>query len=85
MSNNKAVKYYVCVVDISDGSEYQPHILKAFDAYTEAQDFVKKDLEYYVADSEGMEMEANYDGMRAWSDRGYGCQYSIEKFAIELS
>lgn len=81
--SNKIIRYGVCVVDISDGSDYQPHILKTFASYVEAQDFVKKDLDYYVQDYQDMDIEVNYDGMRAWTDRGYGCQYNIEKIEIE--
>ena len=81
--SNKIIRYCACVVDIGESSDFKPVILDTFPSYTEAQDFIKTDLKRYMEEGKEMGLEADYDGMRAWGENGYGCQYPIEKIEIE--
>lgn len=81
---NKVIRYCACVVDIGEASDFKPAILDTFATYDEAKAFIKKDMENYMNDADGMDLEADYDEFHIWGENGYGCQYSIQKIEIEL-
>ena len=70
-------------VDIGDSSDFQPVVLKAFATKKGADDFVKKDMDRYMEECANVEdMDADYVERRAFTDEGYGCQWSVQEVAL---
>lgn len=79
--NGKTAWLAMCV-DIGDSSDFRPVVLKAFATKKGADDFVKKDMDRYMEDSKGAGLDADYAERRAFTDEGYGCQWSVQEVAL---
>ncbi len=69
-------------VDIGDSSDLRPVALKAFATEKGARDFVKKDMDRYMKEGRKWGMDADYSERRAFTDEGYGCQWSVQEVRL---
>ena len=75
--------HIVTAVDTSDSADGKARVLKLCKTREEAVAYVKQDMEAFVADANGMNLNVDYDAMSAQtSDGNYGCEWNIEEVEI---
>lgn len=73
-------KFIITAVDTSDTADGKARVLKAVNTKQEALDFVKGDMEAFVADADGMELKVDCQKMSiATEDGNFGCEWNIEE------
>lgn len=76
-------KFIITAVDTSDTADGKARVLKAVNTKQEALDFVKGDMEAFVADADGMELKVDYNKMSiATEDGNFGCEWNFEEVEI---
>lgn len=81
----KAKKWIVTAVDTGDTADGKPHVLKVCNTKEAAKEYVRTDMDDFVARESDMDLAADYDGMSIYNvDYSFGCEWNIEVVEIEV-
>lgn len=76
-------RYIVTAVDISETSDHKARVLLVALSEAYAKKYVKDDMKAFIDDSNGMELDVDFDKMSISStDGNYGCEWNIEKVDV---
>lgn len=79
----KEYRWVVTAVDSGDSCDGKARVLKCFRTKKAAENYVEKDMEGFVADSDCMGLEVDYGRMSAHTkDYHYGCEWSVERVQV---
>jgi len=76
--------WIVTAVDIGDSCDGKARVIGAYNDEQKARDFITADMEGYVNDAEGMNLEVDYGKMTAHTHSyEYGCDWNIEEVEVK--
>lgn len=75
--------WIITAVDTSDTADGKARVIGVYANKTTALSEVRKDMDYFIGDANGMELNINYDKMSISSvDGNYGCEWNVEEVTI---
>lgn len=76
-------RWIVTTVDTSETADGKARIIGVYLDKKTAIDEIKKDMECFIGDAAGMELDVNYNKMSIQSkDGNYGCEWNVEEVLI---
>lgn len=81
----KAKKWIVTAVDMGETANGKPRVLKVCDTKEAAMEYVRTDMDGFVARATDMDLAADYAVMSIHNvDYSFGCEWNIEEVDIEV-
>lgn len=81
----KIKKFLVITVDVSDTSDHKGYVQKTYDSKASAEEYVASDMEQFIEDANGMELDVDWSKKSISTlDGMYGCEWNIEEIEIDV-
>ena len=82
-ASKKEYRWIVTAVDTGESCDGKARVLKCFKTEKAARNYIRRDMEGYVADAEGMDLETDYGRMSSRTkDCNYGCEWNCERIQV---